>query len=207
MARDGAWVLPAGAELPPEAGLGKPEAPGEAGLFTLPNVITLARLCAVPCAVWLVMQRRFDLAFWLFLAAGVSDAIDGWLARIRNARSKLGAILDPVADKALLVSMYVTLGVVGVLPDWLAILVVFRDVLIVGGVLVLYVHGQPPAIQPMMLSKANTVAQIALAAFALMVTGFRLEVGPLLDLMIVVTAGLTVASGAAYVSRAAGWPR
>ncbi|WP_372621080.1 CDP-alcohol phosphatidyltransferase family protein [Falsiroseomonas sp.] len=198
--------MPAGAEPPPSEGQGA-AAPVEAGLFTLPNAITFARLCAVPGAVWLVLQHRFDLAFWLFLAAGISDGIDGWLARVRNSRSKLGAILDPVADKALLVSIYVTLAAVGVLPDWLAILVVFRDLVIVGGVLVLYVLGQPPSIQPIMLSKANTVLQIALAAFALLVAGWSLSVGPLLEAMIAATAASTVASGAAYVWLAARRPR
>jgi cardiolipin synthase len=199
--------LPAGADPSPAEGA-KTDAPAsEAGLFTLPNAITFARLCAVPGAVWLVLHQRLDLAFWLFVAAGISDGVDGWLARVRNSRSRLGAILDPVADKALLVSMYVTLAAVGVLPDWLAILVVFRDLVIVGGVLVLYVLGQPPAIQPIMLSKANTVLQIALAAFALLVAGWGFAAGPLLDLLILATAASTVASGAAYVWRAARRPR
>ena len=199
--------MPAGAEEPPAKGKDGAAEAAEAGLFTLPNAITFARLCAVPGAVWLVLQHSYDMAFYVFLAAGISDGIDGWLARVRNARSRLGAILDPVADKALLVSMYVTLAAVGVLPDWLAILVVFRDLVIVGGVLVLYVLGQPPAIQPIMLSKANTVLQIALAATALLVAGWRLEAGPLLDLLIWATAASTFASGAVYVWLAARRPR
>ena len=129
-------------------------------LVTLPNLITLARLCAVPAAVWLILQHRLDTAFLVFVGAGISDGVDGWLARVRNARSALGAMLDPVADKALLVSVYVTLAAIGVLPDWLAILVVFRDVVIVGGILVLWVLGQPPAIKPLLVSKLNTVLQI-----------------------------------------------
>lgn len=199
--------MPPGAEQTPQPGPEGTAPVAEAGLFTLPNAITFARLCAVPAAVWLVLQHRLDLAFWVFVAAGVSDGIDGWLARVTNTRSKLGAILDPVADKALLVSIYVTLAAIGVLPDWLAILVVFRDLVIVGGVLVLYVLGQPPAIQPIMLSKANTVLQIALAAFALLVAGWRLEVGPLLDLLVLATAASTIASGAVYVWLAARRPR
>jgi cardiolipin synthase (CMP-forming) len=181
--------------------------PQEAGLFTLPNAITFARLCAVPAAIWLVLQHRLDLAFWVFVAAGISDGVDGWLARVRNARSKLGAILDPVADKALLVSIYVTLAAIGVLPDWLAILVVFRDLLIVGGVIMLYLLGQPPAIQPILLSKANTLLQILLAAGALAIGGFGWQVGALLDALIWATATTTVASGAVYVWRAARRPR
>jgi cardiolipin synthase len=179
----------------------------EAGLFTLPNAITFARLCAVPGAIWLMLQHRLDLAFWVFVAAGISDGIDGWLARVTDSRSKLGALLDPVADKALLVSVYVALAAIGVLPDWLAILVVFRDLLIVGGVIVLYLLDQPPAIQPILLSKANTLVQITLAAGALLVAGYGLAVGPLVEILITLTAATTLASGAAYVARAVRRPR
>jgi cardiolipin synthase (CMP-forming) len=179
-------------------------------LVTLPNLITLARLCAVPATVWLILQGRLDLAFLLFVGAGVSDAVDGWLARVRDARSALGALLDPVADKALLVSVYVTLAAIGVLPDWLAILVVFRDLVIVGGVLVLWVLGQPPAIRPILVSKLNTALQIGLAALALMLAGFGLRAQGLLDIAVWAVAATTAASGAAYVGaalRGGGGPR
>ncbi|WP_368415306.1 CDP-alcohol phosphatidyltransferase family protein [Falsiroseomonas sp.] len=198
--------MPGDADLAPEKGAGKDSA-SDAALLTLPNAITFARLCAVPAAVWLVLQGRLDAAFWVFVAAGISDAVDGWLARVSNSRSRLGAILDPVADKALLVSIYVTLAAVGVLPDWLAILVVFRDLLIVGGVLVLYVLGQPPAIQPNLLSKANTALQITLAAAALLVAGYGLSAGGLIGLLVLATAATTFASGAVYVWRTARLPR
>jgi cardiolipin synthase len=171
-------------------------------LLTLPNMITLARLCAVPGTVWLILQDRLDLAFLLFVAAGISDAVDGWLARVRNARSALGALLDPVADKALLVSVYVTLAAVGVLPDWLAILVVFRDLIIVGGVLVLWVLGAPPAIRPIPVSKLNTALQIGLAALALLLEGFALRAPGLLEAAIWLTAATTAASGVVYVATA-----
>jgi cardiolipin synthase len=175
----------------------------EAGLFTLPNLITFGRLCAVPAAVWLMLHHRLDIAFIVFVGAGLSDAVDGWLARVRNARSRLGALLDPVADKALLVSVYVTLAAINVLPDWLAILVVFRDLLIVGGVMLLWVLGVPAHIKPLMISKANTAAQIALAALALLLAGFGLSAPGLLDAMVWLVAGTTFASGVAYVLQAA----
>ena len=173
--------------------------PSESALFTLPNVITLARLCAVPAVVWLVIQQRLDIAFLIFVGAGVSDALDGWIARAWNKRSFLGAILDPMADKALLVSIYVTLSIIGVLPDWLAILVVFRDLLIVGGLLVLALMGARPAIRPLFVSKLNTLMQITLAATALLLRGFDLDGGPLLSILIGCVTATTIASGAAYV--------
>ncbi len=178
-------------------------ADGEAGLFTLPNLITLARLCAVPAAVWLMLHHRLDIAFLVFIGAGISDAVDGWIARAWNARSRLGALLDPVADKALLVSVYVTLAAIGILPDWLAILVVFRDLLIVGGVVALWMLGIRAQIRPLLISKANTVAQIALAALALLLKGFDLAAPDLLDAMIWLVAFTTFASGVAYVLQAA----
>jgi cardiolipin synthase len=171
--------------------------------FTLPNAITFARLCAVPGMVWLVLNQRLDIAFWVFVAAGISDAVDGWLARVRRSRSTLGAILDPMADKALLVSIYVTLAGIGVLPDWLAILVVFRDLLIVGGVLLLYVLGQPPRIRPLFVSKLNTALQITLAAGALLLAGYGMGDSVLIDIAIWMVAASTFASGAAYVVQAA----
>jgi cardiolipin synthase len=167
-------------------------------VVNLPNIITFARLCAVPAAVWLVLRDDFVAAFWLFLAAGVSDALDGWLAR-RNGPTMVGTVLDPVADKMLLVSMYVTLAAEHELSDWLAILVVFRDVVIVGGVLVLGVTGQKVVIRPLLVSKLNTVLQIGLVALtlAMAATGWR---WPLMTQALAwMVAASTLASGAAYV--------
>jgi cardiolipin synthase len=165
-------------------------------------MITFARLCAVPATVWLILQHRLDLAFLVFLGAGISDAIDGWLARALDARSALGGLLDPVADKALLVSVYVTLAAIGVLPDWLAILVVFRDLVIVGGVLVLWVLGQPPAIRPILVSKVNTAMQIGVAALALLLAGFGLAAPALLEACVWAVAATTLVSGGTYVAAA-----
>ena len=176
------------------------------GLITLPNVVTFGRLCAVPLAFWMVLEHRLDLAFFLFVGAGISDAVDGWLAR-RYGGNALGAILDPVADKALLVTMYVTLAVVKVLPDWLAILVVFRDVVIVGGVILLGVLGQKVSIRPLWISKLNTTLQIVLVAAALLLTGFALRLPYAMQVLIWCVACSTLASGAAYVVRAARTPK
>jgi cardiolipin synthase len=171
-------------------------------LLTLPNLITFGRLCAVPLAVWLLLQQRTGTVFFIFVSAGLSDAIDGWLAR-RRGTSALGAVLDPVADKALLVTMYVTLAAVNLLPDWLAILVVFRDVVIVGGVLLLAVLGQPVQIRPLLVSKLNTALQIVLVALVLLLEGFGLTAPTLLLVLIWAVAASTLASGACYVWKVA----
>ena len=172
------------------------------GLITLPNVVTFGRLCAVPLAFWMVLEHRLDVAFFLFVGAGISDAVDGWLAR-RYGGNALGAILDPVADKALLVTMYVTLAVVNVLPDWLAILVVFRDAVIVGGVILLGVLGHKVSIKPLFVSKVNTALQIVLVATALFLAGFALKVPHAVTVLVWCVAASTLASGGAYVLRAA----
>jgi cardiolipin synthase len=169
-----------------------------ASLINLPNIITFGRLCAVPAAFWLVLEHRTGEAFLLFVAAGLSDALDGWLAR-RYGGNAVGALMDPVADKALLVTMYITLAAVGALPDWLAILVVFRDVLIVGGIGVLAVLGHPVTIRPLYISKLNTLMQILLIAVSLLQSGYGLGIPGLVDLLIWCVAATTLTSGAAYV--------
>ena len=196
----GGWVLPEGVDPGRQASRAAEASAPPNILFTLPNLITLARLCAVPATIGLILHQRLDLAFWLFVGAGISDGVDGWLARVRHSRSALGALLDPVADKALLVSVYVTLAAINVLPDWLAILVVFRDLVIVGGVLVLWVLEEPPRIQPLLVSKLNTVLQIGLAALALLLAGYGQQAPGLLDSLEWCVAASTLASGIAYVA-------
>jgi cardiolipin synthase len=171
-------------------------------LVNLANIITFGRLCAVPLAFWLVLVHRIGDAFLLFVAAGLSDALDGWLAR-RYGGNAIGALMDPVADKALLVTMYITLAAVGELPAWLAILVVFRDLLIVGGIAVLSVLGHPVTIRPLSISKLNTLMQIVLIAVSLLKGGYGLGIPGLPDVLTWCVVATTVASGTAYVWKAA----
>ena len=181
----------------PDSGIAR--APGV--YLTLPNVISFARLCAVPAAIWLVLHRRFGAAFTLFVLAGISDAIDGWLAR-RGGGSALGAVLDPAADKTLMVGMYVTLAAIDQLPDWLAILVVFRDLVIVGGVLLLWMTGGTMQIRPLTVSKWNTALQIGLVAVVLGLDSLGVALVPLRQAMVWLVAATTLYSGGAYVFRA-----
>src|SRR5690606_13307850 len=147
---------------------------------------------------------RLAPAFWVFVASGVSDALDGFLARRFSLESRFGALLDPVADKALLVAIFLSLGFAGQLPNWLVIAVVSRDILIVGGVVLSWMLEHPVPVRPLMVSKANTVAQIVLAALVLGEAAFALRFIVLETAMIWLAAALTLVSAAAYL---VGWLR
>lgn len=171
--------------------------------MTIPNLITLARLIAVPVVILLMIDGDFGWAFALFAAAGLSDGIDGAIARhVPGQASELGRLLDPVADKALLVSIYVALAAIGHAPAWLVVLVVSRDVLIVGGVIVSWLASKPVPIVPLLISKANTAAQIVYASLLLGALGLSWQLGALVDIMGWAVAVLTLISAAAYVK---GW--
>ena len=167
--------------------------------MTIPNFITIARLFAVPLIVWLIIANRFVEAVIVFIVAGISDAADGFIAKRFGAASELGAYLDPIADKALLVSVFVTLGAMAILPPWLIVLVVSRDFLIVGAVILSYLMGNPVAVRPLWVSKGNTAVQIVLIALVLGARSGVAIFAPLLFSTVVVVAVLTVASAAAYL--------
>ena len=166
-----------------------------------PNLITLARICAVPLLVWLILDNHFAAAFWVFVAAGISDALDGFIAKRFNLVTVLGAYMDPVADKALLVSAYVTLGHSGHIDTWLVILVVFRDALIIGGTILFHTLDRPVSMQPLMISKLNTAVQIVLVCVVLAEIGIGAPTFDLLPVLTIITAVTTVASGVAYLCR------
>ncbi len=167
-------------------------------IASLPNLITFARLLSVPVAVWLILGQYYAVAFWLFVLAGISDAVDGFLAKRFRAESELGAYLDPLADKALLVSVFVTLGHAGVVESWLVILIVFRDLLIIGGALLYATMTHALRMQPLLISKLNTALQILLAAALLAKAGFGFADG-FTEVLVHVVAATTILSGAAYV--------
>jgi len=146
--------------------------------LSIPNIITLGRILLVPVIVWAIASGQMKIAFVLFVVAGVSDAVDGFLAKRFNMASELGALLDPLADKALLVSIYVALGIWREIPLWIVILVVSRDIMIVSAVIVSWLFGKPIPMKPLMVSKLNTVAQVAHAAFVLAALGFNFEQTP-----------------------------
>jgi cardiolipin synthase len=183
--------------------------PGSNGAYehvglNLPNLISLGRLLLVPLAIWLILGGRYGAAFWVFIVAGVSDALDGFIAKHFDRRTRFGALLDPIADKALLVSVYVTLGLAQQLWTSLVILVVFRDVLIVGGFLLIQAFAVPKQYDPLYISKINTGLQIALVAFVLARLGLGADAGGFDDVLSYAVMATTVLSGLSYIVR---WAR
>lgn len=168
--------------------------------MSLPNLITLGRILLVPVVVWAIASGEVQLAFWLFLLAGVSDAIDGFLAKNFGMQTELGAYLDPLADKALLVSIYVTLAIAGLIPRWVAIAVVARDVMIIGAIMLAALMARPVKIRPLVVSKVNTTVQIGFAAMVLASDGFGLSLGYAFQLGLLAVGLLTALSAAAYLA-------
>ena len=167
--------------------------------LNIPNLITLGRVILVPVVFWLLVSGQTELAFFAFVLAGVSDAVDGFIAKRFCLSTELGAYLDPLADKLLLVSIFVALGVMGALPSWLVIAVVSRDILIVVGVMLSWLLDRPITIRPLAVSKANTLAQILLAATVLADDGFGLGLEMPRIALVWVVGVLTVASLSAYL--------
>lgn len=167
--------------------------------MNLANLITLARLVAVPVIVVLIVNDSMLAAFWVFLAAGASDALDGILAKRLHMETVLGSYLDPIADKALLVSTYVALAFGGDIAVWLAVLVVFRDAVIVGGALLFQTLTGRLEMRPLAVSKVNTTAQIGLATVVLAAAAYGGDWGRIVDGLSYLVAATTVVSGSAYL--------
>ena len=167
--------------------------------MSIPNLITLGRVILVPVVFWLLLTGELQAAFLAFVVAGISDAVEGFLAKRFNWETELGAYLDPIADKLLIVCIFIALGVTDRLPSWLVILVVSRDLLIVIAIVLSWLLNHPTPMKPIAISKINTVAQIVLAATVLADEAFHLLLkGPVLFLTWV-TAALTLTSLAAYL--------
>jgi cardiolipin synthase len=167
----------------------------------LANLITVARLLLVVPLIWLIATERLQAAFWLFLAAGVSDAVDGYIAKRFNSRTALGAYLDPLADKTLLDGIYLALAWAGWLPAWLALLVLSRDIMIVVGVILIRRRNSLYRARPLVIGKINTFSQIVLVAGVLAHTGGLVDLGGLIALLIGAVAITTVLSGAGYIGQ------
>lgn len=166
--------------------------------MNIPNFITLVRVLLVPLLVIFLLEGEHHMAFLIFLAAGFSDALDGFLARLLKQKSALGAFIDPIADKLLLNTTYITLAVLELLPNWLAVLVVSRDVIILVGLGILMFSDRHIDIKPTFDSKITTFMQLATICFFLgidYVQGFFF----LEEYLLFTTAFFTILSGSHYL--------
>lgn len=168
-------------------------------MIYIPNLLTLARIGLVPWLLVLLQESEFGWSLALFVVAGITDGLDGYIAKRYNARSSLGAILDPVADKALLVSAYVMLSVMNLIPFWLMVAVVFRDVVIVGGYLIMVLFFGAVQMQPLKISKLNTFFQISYIGLVLCALAWQLQLGELIRWVGYLVLATSVVSGLAYV--------
>lgn len=166
--------------------------------MNLPNSLTLVRVLLIPFFVIFIINKNFQWAFFTFAVAGITDGMDGLLARVTHQRTELGAYLDPIADKLLLSSAFISLAIVEFLPSWLVVTVITRDVIILVGFLVMWLTNFRPEIKPSFLSKLTTGFQIATILLALMI-GYSPSFQQLCVIAIYATTILTILSGIQYI--------
>jgi len=164
----------------------------------IPNVITSTRILCVPCLIWMLFHQQFERSLLLVLFMGLSDALDGFLARCYDWKTTLGAYLDPIADKLMLLSAFIAFAVLGWVPWWLAMIIVTRDVVLLVGAFYYHLSTRQLKMEPLMISKINTCAQIILAVGLIYTQVSSLNVQVLNALMTIV-ACTTIASGTQYV--------
>ncbi len=165
----------------------------------IPNIITALRFLLVPPVVILLLQERFTAALIVFGVAGLSDGLDGFLARRFDWRSRLGGIMDPLADKLLVVSSFVTLGWLGLIPAWLVLLVILRDLVIIAGATFYHMRIEQFDAEPSVASKLNTAAQILLVLAVLYSSGIQTLPVMLMDVLLYGVLVTTLWSGFDYV--------
>lgn len=168
-------------------------------MLTLPNLITILRLALVPVFGCLAVGGRFEAALLVFLVAGISDALDGYLARRLNQVSRLGAILDPIADKLLILTGVAILAAENLIPLWLAVAVAARDAIIVSGALTYRRLAGSIEMTPTLFSKINSFFAFTLAPAVLSDAADLISIRPWLPLLFYILLGTTLVSGAHYV--------
>jgi len=167
--------------------------------LNIPNLLTLVRILLTPLLVIFLIDKKYEPAFLIFCTAGVTDGLDGFIARVMKQKTRIGAILDPIADKALLASSYITMAVTGIIPDWLAVIVISRDIIIIFGVMVLLLFHSGVEICPSIISKLTTLFQLITIFFVLGGMVLNFNCAPLVTSLYIITAILTIASGLHYV--------
>lgn len=168
--------------------------------MNIPNLLTIGRILLIPLLVIFLLDGKELAAFWVFVLAGVTDALDGFLARVLKQKTEFGAFIDPIADKLLLITSYITLAVLGFLPKWLAVIVVSRDVLICGGIGILMLYDRDFKIKPSLVSKVTTFLQLLTVVYYLG-HDYLQGIFPVGSYLIYATAGFTILSGTHYIIR------
>jgi cardiolipin synthase (CMP-forming) len=169
--------------------------------MTIPNLLTLIRIFLTPVLVWLLLDGRFSTAFFVFFVAGMTDALDGLLARLLNQKSRFGAYIDPLADKILLMTSFFILGYIGKIPLWLVIIVVSRDIMILLGLFTLVFYQVKVEIRPVVSSKLTTFFQLLTVFLWLFRLGYSLVVLPdwFYMFLYLTTAAFSIFSGGRYL--------
>lgn len=166
--------------------------------MNLPNVLTLIRVLLIPVFVIFIINKSFLAALITFGIAGITDGMDGLIARLTHQRTELGSYLDPIADKLLLSSAFVTLAIIEILPSWLSVIVITRDVIILIGFIILVLMNHRPKIQPSIASKITTDFQIATVLVTLLKEYYKVF-NNLSNFIIYGTIFFTIISGFHYI--------
>jgi cardiolipin synthase (CMP-forming) len=176
-------------------------------MLNVPNFLTLLRLVAIPVFLIFLLDGRYGTAFGVFVAAGITDALDGAIARLTHTKTALGAYLDPAADKLLLLSALIALAFGAAIPRWLVIVVISRDVIVVLGFFILFVMtGEAMEVRPTVVGKLATFFQLMAVSLVLFSLARGSSVLPALQVGVFYVAGvLTAAAGAQYVYRGLQW--
>ncbi len=169
--------------------------------FNVPNALTTMRIILVPVFVSTLIYKKYDYALYVFIVAAVTDFFDGLIARSRNQQTALGSFLDPVADKFLLVTSFVLFAVYGLVPKWLTITVISRDIIIVTGWLILYLTSHRTRVEPSLSGKLANASQLVLLVYILLRLNLDGDILPAPEPLIIVTAALTILSGVHYIYR------
>lgn len=167
-------------------------------IFNIPNILTIFRILLVPVFLYLITRDMYQVALVVFIVAGITDAVDGFIARRFNQRTELGANIDPLADKILLVSSYLILTVKGLVPLWLGVLVLLKDMVLVSGVFLLRGSGRQVIIRPSVFGKFTTFFQIITVVYSI---AFPLSGNGFFNALVTITAILTVYTGFDYVRK------
>jgi len=169
--------------------------------MNIPNFLSLLRIILVPVIVIFLIQGLYAKALIVFVVAGLTDALDGALARLLNKQTELGSFLDPLADKILLSTSFISLAIFGLIPSWLAVIVISRDFIILLGLLILSMMSVTYEIKPVFVSKVTTTLQIATVFFALLLKTVTYDIISYDWIVILswLTASFTVFSGLIYI--------